>query len=155
MDKLEYLEQGKPFKNSISSKQLKLEHFKERLDNLHSTPFDREFTTGTRNIESIQAQLVPEIMLLEEDIRADNKLLEKFYQQVREAASRLSDPLEQWLIELAFIENLNWSQIGRAVHRDRRSVKDWTMKAVEELKLPSNPVILRRESFPPMYTNVQ
>lgn len=141
MNKLEFLQQGKLLEDRIKYTDIRINQYRQQLESLHSTPFDREYTTGTRNLDSIQAQMIPMIMELETQSLKEKYKLLQFKKQFYQATKKL-DGKDRLILEMAFIQDKSWTCIAETLCCHRTTAKDWVLKAVEMIDMPKDPVVL-------------
>lgn len=129
----EYLNRAYILNNRINDKLIKLDCYKELSESVSSPGFEEKFS-GTSNTDAPFARYVEKISILEEEINADVKMLEKIKADIDAEIDKLEDPYEQLILRYRYLLFMPMSQIAKKVHYTLRWTQHMHNRALENFE---------------------
>lgn len=141
----EYLNQARHLDRRINSCIAELETMRETAASLGS-PNLKENRNPNRAEEAPFIHTLEKLWEMEEKINSEVDRLVDLKMQIREVISEVPDADGAMVLKYRYVQNMTWREIGREMHADERTVRRWHKRAVEQVEVPKNAIIL--ESCP-------
>lgn len=142
METKEYYDQIPRGRDYINNTRQQIALRREMMKHPSSTPFDREWTTGSKSLESPQERELRRII-------ADEAFLEKYIQRFQllliEAdilLEKVSDMKIQTAMREFYINGTPLRKVERMYDRNERTIYRWFNTGFAEIPLPSHPISL-------------
>jgi len=144
MNVKEYLKQGRLLDQKINFNLRRLQEMKSGLCSISSPQFkaDKVQTSPDGDAPFVKALLRVEEM--QEQINQEIDLLVDLRQQIDEVIHSLASENQQMLLLYRYIEDRTWEDIGNLLGVDKSTVKRWHLDALAKLRLPENPILIRK-----------
>ena len=144
MNVKEYLKQGRLLDQKINFNLRRLQEMKSGLCSFSSPQFkaDKVQTSPDGDAPFVKALLRVEEM--QEQINQEIDLLVDLRQQIDEVIHSLASENQQMLLLYRYIEDRTWEDIGNLLGVDKSTVKRWHLDALAKLRLPENPILIRK-----------
>ena len=144
MNVKEYLKQGRLLDQKINFNLRRLQEMKSGLCSISSPQFkaDKVQTSPDGDAPFVKALLRVEEM--QEQINQEIDLLVDLRQQIDEVIHSLASENQQMLLLYRYIEGRTWEDIGNLLGVDKSTVKRWHLDALAKLRLPENPILIRK-----------
>ena len=144
MNVKEYLKQGRLLDQKINFNLRRLQEMKSGLCSISSPQFkaDKVQTSPDGDAPFVKALLRVEEM--QEQINQEIDLLVDLRQQIDDVIHSLASENQQMLLLYRYIEDRTWEDIGNLLGVDKSTVKRWHLDALAKLRLPENPILIRK-----------
>ncbi len=137
-----YLSQSYRLNQRIESNLLEIERLKEMSLSVSAICYDREVVQTTRNTEAHFVKCLMKIDELRSEIDEEVKKLIELKKQIRDLVMSVQNTDEQMVLMYRYLHNYTWEQIGQVLFADSRTVRRWHKQALENLKVPENPICI-------------
>ena len=144
MNVKEYLKQGRLLDQKINFNLRRLQEMKSGLCSISSPQFkaDKVQTSPDGDAPFVKALLRVEEM--QERINREIDLLVDLRQQIDDVIHSLASENQQMLLLYRYVEDRTWEDIGNLLGVDKSTVKRWHLDALSKLRLPENPILIRK-----------
>ncbi len=138
----EYLNQVGRLDLFVKSNLKELDYLRDLASSVRSPGFDERVQTSAKN-EGPFVRSIEKIMTLEKKVNDQLETLMRLREQVYETIEGLDDPDERAVLTLRYLQNCTWTEIGQELDVDERTIRRWHMKALSDVVLPVNPIVVR------------
>lgn len=140
----EYLQQARLLDQRINFNLRRMQEIKNGLfsPRVPRLSADKVQTSPDGNAPFVQALLRVEEM--QERINQETDLLVELRQQISEMIHHLPSEKQQMLLLYRYVEERSWREIGDLLGAGKSTVKRWHTDALAQLRLPENPIQIRR-----------
>lgn len=137
----EYLNQAYRLENKIKVLKRRIETLKELVTSVSSPGFEEHYNSN-RNTNAPFVKTQEKIIECEEETNRRMKLLIELREQILYHIDLMEDPDESLVLEHRYIYNMPWTDIGKELYVDERTVRRWHNKALAHFKVPEKPIII-------------
>ena len=137
----EYLHQAYRLDHRINSDIEEVQRLREMSCSISSPGFGERVQTS-RNCEAPFVRCIEKIMDLEQKIDKEIDLFVDLKKQIRSVIESVEDPDEQMVLRYRYIHNKTWEEIGDELYADKVTVWRWHKKALSDVTLPENPIVI-------------
>lgn len=135
----EYLGQAYRLENRIHLQQRRVEELRELSYSISSPGFEEHYNSS-KNTEAPFVRTIERIAELEAQENEKLNLLVDLRAQIRVGIDEMQSPDEALVLEHRYIYNMPWTDIGRELNVDERTVRRWHNKALAHYRVPENPI---------------
>ena len=137
-----YLKQGHSLDQRIKYNLRKIAEMRNAASDI-SAPvlqFDKVQTSPNGDAPFVKA--LERIEALEERINREIDLLVSLKDQIDEVIRQVNNEEYQLLLYYRYVENMTWEKVGEQLNVDKSTAKRWKAKALAQIVLPENPIII-------------
>ena len=87
---------------------------------------------------------IEKIVLMENQIDREVDLYVDLKDQIRDVIAAVENTDEQMVLRYRYIHNDTWEKIGEILKADARTVRRWHDDALKHVKIPGDPIIIRK-----------
>ena len=102
-------------------------------------------SSSTRSAEAPYVRMLERIETLQEELERENDLYDRLRAQIEEAVERLPQEKMRLVLLYHYLEGKSFLQVGDLLYMDKGTAHRWAVRALEELALPDDPILLFSE----------
>lgn len=138
----EYLKQAYRLNKRIDDRIKEKAELYQLAVTVSSTTFEEKISSGTRNNEAPFVRNLEKCYQLEAEIDAEIDKFVDLKRQMRGVIDELTNVDEKIVLINRYLLEESWDKIAENLHADVRTVFRWHSKALENLKLPDEPIVI-------------
>ena len=143
MNVKDYLGQGRLLDQRINYNLRRLQVMRAGVDGLCSPQIKADKVQTSPDGDPPYVKALMRIADLNERIDQEIDLLVDLRNQIDETIKTVENDDYQMLLLYRYIEKRSWENIGEQLGVDRSTVKRWHREALQMVRLPENPIIIR------------
>lgn len=144
MNVREYLNQGYLLDQRINYNMRRLQEMKTGIDGISSPQIGGVKVQTSPDGEAPYVKAYLRMAELNERINQEINQLVDLRNQIDEVVGTVESEQHHMLLLYKYIEGLTWEDIGIKLNASRNTVKRWHQEALRMVKMPENPIIIRR-----------
>lgn len=138
----DYLQQAYRLDMRINSHIKELEDLKLMAAGISSPKLTADKVQTSQNGDAPYVSALAKIWEMEEKITEEIDLYVDLKAQIHSVLKQVTNPDYLMVLRYRYIHNYSWEQIGEEFLAGRRTVIRWRDEALEQLRLPKNPIII-------------
>ena len=143
MNVKDYLNQGRLLDQRINYNLRRLQEMRAGIDGMSSPQFQADKVQTSPDGDPAFVKAPMRISEIRERIDREIDLLVDLRNQIDETVRTVENDDYQMLLLYRYIEKRTWEDIGNQLGIDRSTVKRWHREALQMVKMPENPIIVR------------
>lgn len=143
MNAREYLSQAYRLDQRINSDLEEVGRLRMMTSAIGSPAFNERVQTSP-NGDAPFVRSIEKIMLMENQIDREVDLYVDLKDQIRDVIAAVENTDEQMVLRYRYIHNDTWEKIGEILKADARTVRRWHDDALKHVKIPDDPIIIRK-----------
>lgn len=128
----EYLEEKKSICDRIKYKEARIRYFQQKANACTVSYNEMSGFNATRNMHPME-DAVCEVIDLQEEVKRIRQELSDLNDRFRESISRIGDVRLEMVLEMKYIDDATWDEIGYSMHYSRTQLHRFLSKALDAL----------------------
>ena len=144
MNVKDYLRQGSLLDQRINYNIRRLKEMRSGLDGIYSPRIQADRVKSSPDGDPAYVKILMRISEMEEHIEQETNTLYDLRNQIDETIKTVNNENYQMLLLYRYIENRTWEDIGSELGIGKTTAKRWHQEALEMIRMPENPIIIKR-----------
>ena len=137
-----YLKQGHSLDQRIKYNLKKMAEMRKTASDISAPVLCADKVQSSPNGDAPFVKALERIEALEEHIKREVDLLAALMDQINEVISQVNNEEYQLLLMYRYVDNMTWEQVGDQLNVDKSTAKRWKIKALAQIILPENPIVI-------------
>ncbi len=137
-----YLKQGHSLDQRIKYNLKKMAEMRKTASDISAPVLCADKVQSSPNGDAPFVKALERIEALEERIKREVDLLAALMDQINEVISQVNNEEYQLLLMYRYVDNMTWEQVGDQLNVDKSTAKRWKIKALAQIILPENPIVI-------------
>ena len=129
----EYLEEKKSINNRIKYKEARIRYFQQKANACTVSYNEMSGFNATRNMHPME-DAVCEVIDLEEEVKRIRAELAALNDRFRESIRRIGDFRLETVLEMKYIDDATWDEIGFSLHYSRTQLHRFLSQGLDALE---------------------